>query len=564
MSRPILKFRVALLLVLPLLPDPARADAVVTACASDTQAGAGVNLAQALAVGGIVRFSCPPNTVMRITGRYTLAGSTLIEGGDAVTLDGNGIVGPMLQTGPGNVILRRIAVRGFTRPPPSAGIGRALGRPPGTVLNASSDAELDHVTISGSDSPIIVRGNATIADAVFFANQGFAVDIGGIASVERSRFTDNEAALVIGAGWIRSSVFADQRGMAVRVAAMTGPVEIRHSTFTGTRGGAALSLSQRSAPGARTTVTVRANTFSDNKGGAVVLFDMAQEARDRGAAPSTVATLDALPPGGFVLAYNQFLRNSGARGAAIAANLAHTAGMVSTGDLFVGNSAAADGGAVAVSGGALRIAHALFKGNHAGGRGAALAAAGTSVTLADALVVVNAGPAGAVTGDAVAVTNVTIADNDAVGLILEGAGSSVANTILARNRPADCGGVLPNTFRGANLQTADTCPGAQTGDALLDEFWVPAPGSPVLSAGDPALCGAEPVSGFDLVFQARGIAACALGAFEHAPVRRLSRRSDRVLPHAAAEDDFKDADPVLPGPQTETGPIGTTTPGSNP
>src|SRR5947208_16224946 len=93
--------------------DPLR----VTACDSDT--GAGFNLAQALAAGGEIQFSCPAGTTIRVTGRYVLKQNTVIDGGDTVTLDGHGSVGPMLTSMQGaNVTLRRITFRGFAQKPP--------------------------------------------------------------------------------------------------------------------------------------------------------------------------------------------------------------------------------------------------------------------------------------------------------------------------------------------------------------------------------------------------------------------------------------------------------------
>ena len=130
----------------------------VTACASDTQAGAGLNLAQALAFGGVIRFNCPAGSTIRVNGRYVLSVATLIDGGDAVTLDGHGAFGPMLRAS-ANVILRRLTVRGFAQRPttPANGPGKALGRLTGSVLSAS-DAELDHTTIATSDFPVEVKG----------------------------------------------------------------------------------------------------------------------------------------------------------------------------------------------------------------------------------------------------------------------------------------------------------------------------------------------------------------------------------------------------------------------
>src|SRR5207248_2223866 len=117
----------------------------VTACGSDTQAGAGLNLAQALGAGGEIQFSCPAGTTIRVTGRYPLKQNTVIDGGDTVTLDGHGSFGPMLTSvSSANVILRRITFRGFAqKPPPPPGGGKSLGRIHGSFLAALGNAELD-------------------------------------------------------------------------------------------------------------------------------------------------------------------------------------------------------------------------------------------------------------------------------------------------------------------------------------------------------------------------------------------------------------------------------------
>lgn len=543
----------------------------VKACASDTQVGAGLNLAQALAAGGVIRFDCPAGSTIRVMGRYVLKESTLIDGGGSVTLDGRGSFGPMLITSH-NIILRRLTVRGFVRklprqPEPGAvSIGRINF---GSVLTASGNAELDRVTIETSDSPIHVGGTATVLDSAFVGNRGGStLIVDGVAHIENSRFTSNIHALSIRAGWVRKCSFNGQTGSALSVRLATGPVEIRHSTFSGIRGGAALTLSQRAGRGVSQTITVRANVFRDNTGGpsagAIVLSDVVQEARDRGAPASVVNSLSAMPPAAFVLSYNRFTGNRGGRGGAIAADLAHTLGMVSTGDLFTGNTAASDGGAVVVSGGALRIGHALFKSNRAGGRGAALRVAPDgAASISNTLVVNNAGPAGVIEGNAVTLTNVTVADNQAVGLSLSTSAARVGNILLARNRPTDCAGVPAGAFRGGGLHSDGSCRGVPVGDAFLDPFYVPAANSPALLAGDPALCRGTLVGGVDLVFQTRqNPARCALGAFERPPLRQFSSRTDRRPVHANPRDEFSDYNPYLPRPTPPTGTQPAGPPGS--
>lgn len=557
-------FPIALMLLF-VASNPASADGLVTGCTVDTEPG---GLAQALAGGGVIRFACPHGSSIRITGLYQLVGSTLIDGGGTITLDGHGAFGPIFFAASNtNTILRGITLRGFSeRPVARPGAGAvALGRLGGAVLTASGDAELDHVTIETSVNPINVSGIATVKNSTFIGNRGFAIAT-GTARVDHSQFNGNDGAILMNAGWVRSSTFIGQTDGAIRVSETTGPIEIRHSTFSDTHGRAALSLAQR-AIGEPRTVAIRANIFRNNDGGAgggaIALFDVPLANRPHGGL--------VFGYNYFVLGYNYFVGNRGARGGAIAADLAHTNGMVSTADLFVDNVSIGDGGAVAVAGGVLRMSHALFKGNRAGGRGAALALdADAQVTLANALVVGNESPHGAITGNAVSLNNVTIADNIAAGLVMEGTRGHVANAIFAHNHPSDCAQVMSSAFKGSNMQSDGSCPGVAVGDAYLDAFYIPAIGSPALRAGDRLVCAADPVGGFDLPFQGRlDPTACALGAFERPPVRKFSRRTDRRELHATVQDDFSDDEgyrppPVLPSSGPEAPEPPSTPPPNNP
>lgn len=55
-----------------------RADAVVTLCSTDTQAGGGVNMRDAIAGGGKITFACPAGAVIRVTQRHNLDNVTEI------------------------------------------------------------------------------------------------------------------------------------------------------------------------------------------------------------------------------------------------------------------------------------------------------------------------------------------------------------------------------------------------------------------------------------------------------------------------------------------------------
>ncbi len=531
----------------------------VTACSSDTQTGAGLNLAQALAAGGEIKFSCPAGSTIRVTGRYVLKQNTVIDGGDAVTLDGHGSVGPMLTSVQGaQVALRRITFRGFVQEPPvlpgpsPSALGVVRSTP--SVLSAAGDAELDHVTIEGSEFPVRVAGTGTVkGDCAFVGNRGvLTMQVDGSAQIENSRFNEDSAGVFMRAGSVRNCSFSGEAGNALIVHLPTGPVEIRHSTFSGNHG-PAISLSQRAGRNGPQTIMLRRNVFRDNDSAAITLYDVVLLALAGIPQGGSIKDLSSLPAAAFVLGYNRFVNNHGQSGGAIAANLAGTGGMVSTGDLFVGNNAAGDGGAVAVSRGALRMSHALFKANRAGGRGAALnVAPGGSASISNTLVVGNEGPNGTIAGDAVTLTNVTVADNLAAGLLLTGNQARVGNILLARNRPADCGGVPPVVFQGGGLQSDGTCPDLPVGEAFLDSFYVPGANSPALTAGDAFLCRSPAVAGVDLVFQARNNADnCALGAFERPPLRKFVPKTETHPVHANPADEFSDDDPYQPPPGTQ-------------
>ena len=532
----------------------AHADAIVTACATDTQMGAGVNLAQALAAGGIIRFSCPPNSSIRVTGRYRLTNSTSIDGGGQITLDGHGLTGPMLATEE-NIILRHITLRGFVLPPvPRVQPGTlGLGRLNGSVLHASGDAELDLTTVEASESPIDISGKGWIHDSSFSHNpSGYAVNAGGSLNIKHSRFVGNSAAVLMNAGTIEDCQFINQSGNAVRIGPPLGPVRIAHSMFTGTRDGAALSLSQRAGRNGAQTINLRSNVFRDNDAGpqfgTVSLFDVVQEARDMGQAPVIVRALEALPPTTFVSAYNEFTGNHGGSGAALSANLAYSGGMTSTGDLFIQNTASGVGGAIALSGGTLQISHAVFTSNSAAGTGAAIAVApdGKAI-ISNVLVAKNVGPTGTISGNEVTLINVTVADNRASGLQGLDVRARIANTILSHNVPSDCAVAATASFQGPNLQSDGSCGTMPIGEAYLDDFYIPATGSPALHGGDVALCRASPVGGFDLAFQARAtVSNCALGAFEQSPIRKFDFPTDRREVHALPTQDFSDSEGYRP------------------
>ena len=531
---------------------PAAADAVVTACTNDKQTGAGTNLAQALAAGGVIFFNCPAGTVIRVSDRYDLPGPVRIDGGGAVTLDGGGSVRTFL-TARQNIILRRITLRGFARS------HSQLGDLPGVLL-AFGDAELDEINIGGSDGPFKLLKKGTVSGSSFIGNTGVALDVGGEARITNSRFVGNEEALFMGEGLLRSCSFQDNTKGAVRISGLDRPVEVSHSTFTGTRGGAALALASQ-ARQAGIAANVRANLFKDNAAGAVQVFDSVAEGRRFNLPAATMNALMQLPPARFALSYNRFNGNRGDRGAAINADLTRATGLVSTGDIFTDNAATGEAGGVFATGGSLALAHAVLRGNRAGGRGAAITAGPAArISVSNSLVIGNAGSDGAVAGGVITLANVTVAGNGVAGLSLDAAGSRVVNAVFAHNQPANCVRVAAGVFQGRNSVSDASCPGVLPSEASLDAFYVPEPSSTAARDGDPAVCGSAPVGGVDLTFQARRHPiGCALGAFERPPVAKLSTRTDRREAHADPTDDFTERDGYRPPLVTGTAP-GTPSP----
>jgi predicted outer membrane repeat protein len=523
---------------------PAYADAVVTLCSVDAQLGSGVNLAQALTTGGVIRFSCPRGTVLRVTRTYRLTASTRIDGANQVTLDGNGLSGPMLEAGPANLIVSRIAMRGFVPPPPPTHVvepGLTLAP---ALIETSGQLELDDVTFDDLAYPVVASGGIWAHDSSFSTPPGrsnYTLTVRGDAFVDHDRFVGGSG-VRLAAGTIHGSSFSTMTGPAVSIELPTGPVEIRASTFVAGKETAIL-VTQRARGTQTPTITIRDNAFSGNvgsDGGAIDLVGIPPGVHEPGLAGTSPVRL--------ITGYNRFQNNKAQTGGAIDADLGNTEGWQSTGDLFIGNAASLNGGAVSISGGAASIGHALFADNRASAKGGAISVADQSpVILENALAVRNAAATGVFAGGQFTIANATIAENQAVGL-LGGASTRVNNTIFAGNRPSDCSGLPLGTFVGPNLQSDGSCPDAPTGEAYLDPMFVPAPGSPVRTAGDLASCRAAPVNGSDLLFQERGLGGfCALGALEAIPVRSLQQAVSQPFPHGTPSDDFPDADTATAG-----------------
>jgi predicted outer membrane repeat protein len=541
------KPRGGLLAALLLFAAHAAHSEIVRACESDAQTNAGMNLATALLAGGLVQFACPAGTVIKVTSRYAVGQVAII--GSSITLDGQGVEGTFLSTG-SDVTLRDLTLVNFRVRRPVFPGRPQLGREQFSVINGAANIQLENVTVRNSEDSIS-GANITATDSTFTDN-GDAL-LAGSAMIWHCHFARNSLGVSIASGWIRSSEFTGHTSSAVDLRGGTAALEVRGSIFTVNTGEEVIRASERAARGGTQTMTLRANTFRGNatSAGVITVYDPAELARRDGLSPAVVAVLASFPPAQFELAYNRFDNNKGGPGSAIQADLTHGGPLNSTGDLFIENTAAGDGGAVLVHGGNATLNHALFSGNRATGRGAALFSDGAAaVTVANSLVIRNSGPQGALTGQSIALINDTIADNDAAGLAPDAA-AQVSNSVFARNHPADCSGVAAGSFAPKNAASDGSCPGIAPSEPFLDAFYIPVAGSPLLGAGDPAVCAAVPVGGVDLLFQPRPASRCALGAFEAAPVRPFSysrRPAAAPPPHATTADDFPDDEGYRPPP----------------
>jgi len=168
-------------------PIAARADTVVKACKLDGAYGEGMTLREALQAGGVIRFDCPPGTVMKVVGRYVATKPIEIDGTGAVTLDGGGA--------------------------------------PGTFLTSQLPLSLRGLTLSNFENAVVFS-QGMIADCQFKAMSGVAIDA-----------TDPAGAVTI----LRTT-FSGNHGPALRLSRQavhpTLQVGIRANVFTGNDGAA--------------------------------------------------------------------------------------------------------------------------------------------------------------------------------------------------------------------------------------------------------------------------------------------------------------------------------------
>lgn len=533
----------------------ARADAVVTLCQSAQQAGAGINLAQAVATGGLVTFNCGAATI-QVTSTIAVERNTVIDGNRQITLVGGSQTLFETRRENGTFELKNLTISNVR-----ASIVRT---------SATTAVKIFGTQVLGSDAPLnVINGSLDIQTSVFQGNTGQVVSTLGNLTIDQSRFENNIGIAAFSGGpdtvtRVTQSTFANNSGGALLVGlgnatALSNTLEIKESTFEGNGrrpedaigGGLGAVLLRCNDMAPTCTVTIKSSKFTGNaaQAGAALSITGANAvlirrtdfigntARGEGGA---IFIWEKHRFGSSLVLQHTFLQdNRGTRGGAVYADVSSLKGHA---NIFAKNQASDEGGGLstrAVS----EITRGIFVDNRAANRGGALALrqcnTGFQVEnfggcgqipshMANTIIARNSAGVGAFSGTNVELTNVTVADNQATGIVAEGEGFQggfvgilLKNTIVSNNAGENCRGspVGREHFRdtGNNLEfpvasCASTIPVA---NPHLDTLYLPVPGSPALSRGNTPACMAFPVSARDVYGKKRPYGEdCSIGAAE--------------------------------------------------
>lgn len=516
---------------------PAGADAIVTACGKDVWPGdPRTDLMEALAAGGRVTFSCAGAIVFSQS--HAVLKDVEIDGGGAVTLDGNGL--RMFGLGSGRsprLAFKALRVVG-------AGVGPS-GLPGSVVSGEGSVALLDGTQISRSQKPIwVMAGALEIRNAWLHENTGPVVVVseGSLDVSKATRFTDNRGPAIATGPSTRARIddtqFFRNGGSDFGGAAAQGcEVVITGSWFADNTavedGGALVS---------RCKLTLEDTQFERNvaaRDGGAVYLGIGSDATMRavqfrenragrnGGAVMAVWRLDRL--GALRVRKGRFERNqAGATGGAISAGEARRV-EIQLG-AFVANVAGNAGGAIYVRQSPLVVDRTAFLKNRSNGSGGAIASLcmpAAAGRVSNSLLSGNVASAGgAFHGTHMTFVNATLVMNGGAA-VRQGATCSdrseiaFANTIIDGGWQGGCAGAdAARTFRdlGHNLQFfGSSCgPTIVVALPLLGPFYAPlAPVSPAIAAGSLAVCAAAPIGGRDLYGTHRPQGAgCSIGAVE--------------------------------------------------
>jgi len=509
----------------------------VTACGSDVQTRAGLNLRDAVAGGGAVTFACPAGTTLLVTMTHQLTSAVQIDGRGRITLKASPTV-PMFRAGLSvpQVVFSNLA------------FGGAEAVPFGGVFEGVATAlELRNVTVRGvGKSPgsvfgfvagTVIRANRILADSSHFSDNQGAVLLAPRLTIRKSEFRSNRGQPFMpdfveeGDRAVVESSFFSGNGVSV----WRGDLMIRNCQFNANglgspAYGGALVVGKRAA--------IEKSEFANNRapnGAAIWLADGDLSLRRvnfssnlASGVGGALGVSSSTQPVDVTIRYSHFRDNQAATGGAIAFQQSSAVrALQGLAVNFARNTASNSGGAIDMRSGSVDLTRVQAVENKAGDTGGFIAAglSQQGVRLSNALVVRNvARVGGAYAGPRLELVNATIADNQGAALALVGshaASAKLTNSIILRNAGGGCSFPVAGRFAdgGYNIQfPGNDCGGSiPVVDPGLDSMYVPVPDSPARFAGNISVCTAAPISGRDLLNEVRPKipGRCAAGAIEN-------------------------------------------------
>lgn len=540
-----------------LCPGAASAAGIVTACATDSQQGAGLNLQQAVAAGGTIGFDCA-GRVIRVTRTLHITRVTDIDGEGRASLAADPGV-PMFAADPAAtlVTLRNIELTG-AQSVTFGGIfdGDAVKLELSSV-NVHNAGQSTSVVAGFANGFVIRAANLDVDDSHFTSNAG-TVLMAPVMSIHGSEFSSNPGQPFMphqiddgGRLLVESSSFS-HNGVSVWRA---GDMTIRGCDFSANHSSPAGFGGAFTFRGKATIEKTNFRNNSAGNGGAIwfasgelnlrrVTFQGNSATGEGGAIGVAQNGSDAA----LTIRYAHFRQNKAQRGGAISIMGSTERGRSLSGIAvnFARNTAAGNGGAINADNSVVDLTRAQFVENTAGGSGGALMVdAFAEATLANVLAVRNTASSGSVySGNRLQLINATLADNKgpAIALIPQrDAQATLTNTVISNNSGGNCNiadGRIND--RGHNMQfpNADCGSSIVSADPGLDSMYVPVPNSPLRFAGDTAVCLAAPVSGKDIFNATRPQAGdrCTIGAVE----KTIEPQAIDTLRHSDVTGPLKD------------------------
>ena len=332
----------------------------------------------ALAGGGFVSFNCGPgNHTILLTGEKVIAADTTINGGNTITLDGQGQTRIFWVEENIALDLNAITLTGGN------GVGAQESGVGGAIFSDAGDLTISDSTISGNSASNgggirTVNSTVTVSDSTISGNTagfhgGGIRTSDGTVTISDSTFSGNSADNNSGGG----------------IRATGGTVTISDSTFSGNTAGS-------DGGGIFTTggtVTISDSTFSGNNsndGGGILTFGGPITISD-----STFSGNSAGSGGGIRTVIGPVTIN----GSTISGNSAGIGGGIFSSNGSVtfrnstisGNSASSGGGIYRSGSGTVTIISSTLSGNTAAGSGDAIRRAGGAVRLQNTIIASGSG-----------------------------------------------------------------------------------------------------------------------------------------------------------------------------